>query len=63
MSLENYFKNGWLKKEATSPQEIADQLGLVDRNTQYPMTFASIQPSMRYWISPILHSAPAAIES
>jgi hypothetical protein len=31
MSLENYFKNGWLKKEATSPQEIADQLGLVSR--------------------------------
>jgi hypothetical protein len=31
MSLENYFKNGWLKKEATSPQEIADQLGLVAR--------------------------------
>jgi len=31
MSLENYFKNGWLKKEATSPQEIADQLGLGSR--------------------------------
>lgn len=31
MSLESYFKNGWLKKEATSPQEIADQLGLVSR--------------------------------
>ncbi|MGC1869761.1 MAG: hypothetical protein WA700_02275 [Acidobacteriaceae bacterium] len=31
MSLENYFKNSWLKKEATSPQEIADQLGLVSR--------------------------------
>jgi hypothetical protein len=31
MSLESYFKNGWLKKETTSPQEIADQLGLVSR--------------------------------
>jgi hypothetical protein len=31
MSLENYFKNSWLKKEPTSPQEIADQLGLVSR--------------------------------
>ena len=31
MSLENYFKNSWLKKEATSPQEIADQMGLVSR--------------------------------
>jgi hypothetical protein len=31
MSLENYFKNSWLKKETTSPQEIADQLGLVSR--------------------------------
>jgi hypothetical protein len=31
MSLETYFKNGWLKKVATSPQEIADQLGLVAR--------------------------------
>ncbi len=31
MSLESYFKNSWLKKEATSPQEIADQLGLVSR--------------------------------
>jgi hypothetical protein len=31
MSLESYFKNGGLKKEATSRQEIADQLGLVSR--------------------------------
>ncbi|HEV2708597.1 MAG TPA: hypothetical protein VGU67_00145 [Edaphobacter sp.] len=31
MSLENYFRNAWLKKESTSPQEIADQLGLVSR--------------------------------
>jgi hypothetical protein len=31
MSLETYLKNGWLKKEATSPREIADQLGLVSR--------------------------------
>jgi adenine-specific DNA methylase len=32
MSLENYVKNSWLKKEATSPQEIADQLGIVSRS-------------------------------
>ena len=32
MSLENYFKNSWLKKEPTSPQEIADQLGIVSRS-------------------------------
>ena len=31
MSLESYFRKDWLKKEATSPQEIADQLGLVAR--------------------------------
>ncbi len=31
MSLESYFKNSWLRKESTSPQEIADQLGLVSR--------------------------------
>jgi hypothetical protein len=32
MSLENYFKNSWLKREPTSPQEIADQLGIVSRS-------------------------------
>lgn len=31
LSLENYFRNSWLEKEATSPQKIADQLGLVSR--------------------------------
>jgi len=30
MSLENYFKNSWLKKEATSSQEIADVLRATD---------------------------------
>ncbi|HZL28051.1 MAG TPA: hypothetical protein VFC39_16120 [Acidobacteriaceae bacterium] len=31
MSLERYIENSWLRKEATSPQEIADQLGIVSR--------------------------------
>jgi len=31
MSLDSYVKNGWLKKEATSPSEIADQLGIIAR--------------------------------
>jgi hypothetical protein len=31
MSLDRYVENAWLKKEATSPQEIADQLGIVTR--------------------------------
>jgi hypothetical protein len=26
MSLDRYIENGWLKKEKTSPQEIADHL-------------------------------------
>ena len=32
MSLERYVENGWLKREPTSPQEIADQLGIVTRS-------------------------------
>lgn len=31
MSLDSYVKNAWVKREATSPQEIADQLGIVAR--------------------------------
>jgi hypothetical protein len=31
MSLAKYVENAWLKKEATGPQEIADQLGIVSR--------------------------------
>lgn len=31
MSLENYAKNAWLRREPTSSQEIADQLGIVTR--------------------------------
>lgn len=32
MSLERYAENGWLRREPTSPQEIADQLGIVTRS-------------------------------
>jgi hypothetical protein len=32
MSLERYVDNTWLRREATSPQEIADQLGIVARS-------------------------------
>jgi hypothetical protein len=32
MSLERYVDNGWLRREPTSPQEIADQLGIVVRS-------------------------------
>ena len=31
MSLDSYVENAWLKKEPTSSQEIADQLGIVAR--------------------------------
>ena len=31
MSLDSYVENAWLKKEATSLQEITDQLGIVAR--------------------------------
>ncbi|WP_157467503.1 hypothetical protein [Edaphobacter aggregans] len=31
MSLDSYVENAWLKKEAASPQEITDQLGIVAR--------------------------------
>lgn len=32
MSLERYVENGWLRREPTSAQEIADQLGIVTRS-------------------------------
>lgn len=32
MSLEKYVENGWLRREPTSAQEIADQLGIVTRS-------------------------------
>ena len=32
MSLENYVENAWLRREPTSAQEIADQLGIVERS-------------------------------
>jgi hypothetical protein len=32
MSLERYFENAWLRREATSAQEITDQLGIVARS-------------------------------
>lgn len=32
MSLERYVENAWLRREPTSPQEIADQLGIVARS-------------------------------
>lgn len=31
MSLERYAENAWLRREATSSQEIADQFGIVER--------------------------------
>ncbi len=39
MSLERYVENGWLRREPTSAQEIADQLGIVTRS----MNDASVQ--------------------
>lgn len=32
MTLERYVENSWLRREPTSPQEIADQLGIVSRS-------------------------------
>lgn len=32
MSLERYVENAWLRREATSAQEITDQLGIVARS-------------------------------
>ena len=32
MSLEKYVENAWLRREPTSPQEISDLLGIVDRS-------------------------------
>ncbi len=32
MSLERYVENAWLRREPTSAQEIADQLGIVNRS-------------------------------
>jgi hypothetical protein len=32
MSLEKWAEYGWLKREATSPGEIKDLLGIVDRS-------------------------------
>lgn len=39
MSLERYVENSWLRREPTSPQEIADQLGIVTRS----MSDAAVQ--------------------
>ena len=32
MSLPDWLKNGWLTEHRTSPREIADLLGVVDRD-------------------------------
>lgn len=32
MSLERYVENAWLRREATSPQKITEQLGDVTRS-------------------------------
>jgi hypothetical protein len=39
MTLERYVENAWLRREATSRQEIADQLGIVSRS----MSDASVE--------------------
>lgn len=39
MTLERYVENSWLRREATSRQEIADQLGIVSRS----MSDASVE--------------------
>lgn len=50
MTLERYVENAWLRREATSPQEIADQLGIVSRS----MSDAAVQEisdDLRFYIT------------
>ncbi len=69
MSLENYVENAWLRREPTSAQEIADQLGIVERSmrdaaVQESRTiFASTRPSTLCLHLPIQHCAQVATES
>lgn len=48
MSLDSYVKNAWLKEEATSPQEIADPLGIVTRCMK-DVTIEAIPDDLRFY--------------
>jgi hypothetical protein len=48
MSLERYVENGWLRREPTSPQEIADQLGIVVRSMN-DAAVKSISDDLRFY--------------
>jgi hypothetical protein len=48
MTLERYVENAWLKREPTSPQEIADQLGIVARCMK-DAAFEGISDDLRFY--------------
>ena len=48
MSLERYVENAWLRREPTSSQEIADQLGIVARSMN-DAAVESISDDLRFY--------------
>ncbi|MBN2107900.1 MAG: hypothetical protein JW832_10790 [Deltaproteobacteria bacterium] len=62
MSLRDWLKNGWLIEHVTSPQEIADLLGVADRDLADCMV-AHLSPDWKLTIAynAALQSATAAL--
>lgn len=50
MSLERYVENSWLRREPTSSQEIADQLGIVKRSMS-DAAVVDISDDLRFYTS------------
>ncbi len=62
MSLQSYFRNGWIRKHDSSPREIADLFALADRDIQQSQT-PGLGPEWRFDIAynSALQSATAAL--
>jgi hypothetical protein len=62
MSLESYSRNGWIRKHASSPREIADLFAIADRDIQQSET-PGLGPEWRFDIAynSALQSATAAL--
>jgi hypothetical protein len=64
MSLERYVENAWLRREPTSRQEIADQLGIVGRSLS-DAAVDSISDDLRFYttFNAVLALANAALRA
>ncbi len=64
MSLERYVENAWLRREPTSRQEIADQLGIVARSLN-DAAVESISDDLRFYttFNAVLALANAALRA